>query len=83
MSIKNIVDAIAKTDKNNITEYQTKPFATFTNDLINCRNWLVDNNRFDSPLNKNIKNNNKKVQNTDDMISYLIELDYNVTLQNN
>lgn len=44
---------------------------------------VFDNNRFDSLLNKNIKKNNKKVQNTDDMISYLIELGYSVTLQNN
>lgn len=44
---------------------------------------VFNNNRFDSLLNKNIKKNNKKVQNTDDMISYLIELGYSVTLQNN
>lgn len=44
---KVIVVTIAKTDKNNITEYQTRSFSTFTNDLINCRDWLVDNNTFD------------------------------------
>ena len=44
---------------------------------------VFDNNRFDSLLNKNIKKNNKKGQNTDDMISYLIKLGYSVTLQNN
>lgn len=44
---KIIVVTIAKTDKSNITEYQTKSFSTFTEDLINCRNWLVNNNTFD------------------------------------
>lgn len=44
---KVIVVTIAKTDKNNITKYQTKSFSTFTDDLINCRNWLVDNNTLD------------------------------------
>ena len=44
---KVIVVTIAKTDNNNITEYQTKSFNTFTDDLIKCRNWLVDNNTID------------------------------------
>lgn len=44
---KVIVVTIAKTDKSNVTEYQTKSFSTFTDDLINCRNWLIDNNTFD------------------------------------
>ena len=35
---KVIVVTIAKTDKNNITKYQTNSFSTFTDDLINCRN---------------------------------------------
>lgn len=44
---KVIVVTIAKTNKSNITEYQTKSFSTFTDDLINCRDWLVDNNTLD------------------------------------
>lgn len=42
-----IVVTIAKTNKDNVTEYQTKSFFTFTDDLISCRNWLVDNQTFD------------------------------------
>lgn len=44
---KTIVVTIAKTDKNNITTYQTKSFSTFTDDLITCRDWLVENETFD------------------------------------
>lgn len=44
---------------------------------------IFDNDRFDSLLNRNIKKHNKKVQNTDDMISYLTKLGYSITLQNN
>lgn len=44
---KVIVVTIAKTNKSNITIYQTKSFSTFTEDLITCRNWLVDNQTFD------------------------------------
>lgn len=46
-------------------------------------NEVFDNDRFDSLLNRNIKKHNKKVQNTDDMISYLTKLGYSITLQNN
>lgn len=44
---KTIVVTIAKTNKDNVTEYQTKTFQTFTQDLINCRDWLVLNNTID------------------------------------
>ena len=44
---------------------------------------IFDNDHFDSLLNRNIKKHNKKVQNTDDMISYLTKLGYSITLQNN
>lgn len=44
---KIIVVTIAKTDSNNITEYQTKSFPTFTDDLIECRKWLVSNDTLD------------------------------------
>lgn len=44
---KIIVVTIANTDSNNVTEYQTKSFPTFTEDLEKCRNWLVDNGIFD------------------------------------
>ncbi len=44
---KIIVVTIAKTDSKNITEYQTKSFPTFTEDLIKCREWLVSNNTLD------------------------------------
>lgn len=44
---KVIVVTIAKTDNNNITEYQTKSFNTFTDDLKKCRDWLVLNNTLD------------------------------------
>ena len=44
---KQIVVTIAKTDNSNITEYQTKSFSTFTDDLIKCREWLLSNNTLD------------------------------------
>lgn len=44
---KVIVVTIAKTDSNNVTEYQTKSFPTFTEDLEKCRDWLISNNTFD------------------------------------
>ena len=44
---KVIVATIAKTDSNNVTEYQTKSFTTFTDDLIECREWLVSNQTLD------------------------------------
>ena len=44
---KVIVVTIAKTDNNNITEYQTRSFNTFTDDLKKCRDWLVFNNTLD------------------------------------
>ena len=44
---KIIVVTIAKTNEQDITEYQTKSFTTFTDDLINCREWLVSNNTLD------------------------------------
>ena len=44
---KVIVVTIAKTDDANITEYQTKSFPTFTEDLIKCREWLISNNTLD------------------------------------
>lgn len=42
-----IVVTIAKTNDEDITEYQTKSFPTFTEDLIKCRDWLVSNNTLD------------------------------------
>ena len=44
---KVIVVTIAKTDRNNVTEYQTKSFSTFTEDLKKCKDWLIDNETFD------------------------------------
>ena len=44
---KAIVVTIAKTNEHDITDYQTKSFNTFTEDLIRCRDWLVSNNTFD------------------------------------
>ena len=38
---KVIVVTIAKTNEHDITDYQTKSFNTFTEDLIKCRDWLV------------------------------------------
>lgn len=34
---KNIVVTIAKTNEQDITDYQTKSFITFIDDLIKCR----------------------------------------------
>lgn len=43
-----IVATIGTTDKkNNVTEYIQKQFNTFNYDLINLRNWLIDNNCFE------------------------------------
>lgn len=44
---KVIVVTIAKTNENDITEYQTKSFNTFTEDLVKCRDWLVSNDTLD------------------------------------
>ena len=44
---KTIVVTIAKTNEQDITEYQTKSFLTFTEDLINCREWLMANDTKD------------------------------------
>ena len=44
---KIIVVTIAKTNEHDITDYQTKSFNTFTEDLISCRDWLVSNGTFD------------------------------------
>ena len=44
---KIIIVTIAKTNEQDITEYQAKSFLTFTDDLIKCKNWLVSNGTFD------------------------------------
>lgn len=44
---KIIVVTIANTDSNNVTEYQTQTFSTFTEDLEKCRDWLVNNGTLD------------------------------------
>ena len=44
---KVIVVTIAKTNEHDITDYQTKSFNTFTEDLIKCRDWLVSNGTLD------------------------------------
>ena len=44
---KIIVVTIAKTNEQDITDYQTKSFNTFTEDLIKCRDWLVSNDTLD------------------------------------
>ena len=44
---KIIVVTIAKTNEYDITDYQTKSFNTFTEDLIKCRDWLVSNGTID------------------------------------
>ena len=44
---KVIVVTIAKTKEYDITDYQTKSFNTFTEDLIKCRDWLVSNGTLD------------------------------------
>lgn len=40
---RNIVVTIAKTDDNNFTTYSTKTFLTFTEDLKQCKSWLLEN----------------------------------------
>ena len=42
-----------------------------------------DSDRFNELLNKKIKKRNKSIKSTNDMISYLTKLGYNITLQNN
>lgn len=44
---RHIVVRIAKTNEHDVTEYQLKTFSTFTDDLIECRNWLIDNDTLD------------------------------------
>jgi transposase len=43
---KTIVATIAHTDKNNITQYVVKSFATFNVDLISFRTWLLEHHCF-------------------------------------
>jgi len=43
----NIVVRIAKTDDHDITQYQLKTYSTNTEDLIKCRDWLVENETYD------------------------------------
>lgn len=45
--LKTIVVTIAKTNEEDITEYKTRSFSTFTEDLIKCREWLISNNTLD------------------------------------
>ncbi len=45
--LKTIVVTIAKTNEEDITEYKTRSFSTFTEDLIKCREWLVSNDTLD------------------------------------
>ena len=44
---KTIVVTIAKTNDENIATYSKRTFSTFTEDLINCRDWLILNETFD------------------------------------
>ena len=44
---KSITVTIAKTNDQDITNYQTRTFLTFTEDLIKCRDWLVSNDTLD------------------------------------
>lgn len=44
---KILVVTIAKTNEHDITDYQTKSFNTFTEDLIKCRDWLISNGTLD------------------------------------
>lgn len=44
---KIIVVTIAKANEHDITDYQTKSFNTFTEELIKCRDWLVSNDTLD------------------------------------
>ena len=44
---KTIVVTIAKTNDENIATYCKRTFSTFTEDLINCRDWLILNETFD------------------------------------
>ena len=44
---KTIFVTIAKTNNENIATYYKRTFSTFTEDLINCRDWLVLNETFD------------------------------------
>ena len=41
---RNIVVTIAKTDDKDMTSYITKTFLTFTEDLRNCKAWLLEHN---------------------------------------
>ena len=45
--LKTIVVTIAKTNEEDITEYKTRSFSTFTEDLIKCREWLISNDTLD------------------------------------
>ena len=45
--LKTIVVTIAKTNEEDITEYKTRSFSTFTEDLIKCSEWLVSNDTLD------------------------------------
>lgn len=44
---KIIVVTTTKTNEHDITDYQTKSFNTFTEELIKCHDWLVSNDTLD------------------------------------
>lgn len=39
-----LVATIAKTNDKNVTEYETKTFSTINSDILNLKQWLLDNN---------------------------------------
>lgn len=41
---KILVATIATTNERKVTTYQTKQFSTFTKDILNLKQWLIDNN---------------------------------------
>lgn len=41
---KILVATIATTNERKVTTYLTKQFSTFTNDILNLKQWLIDNN---------------------------------------
>ena len=50
MFTKKLLLLIFKTNDRDITDYQTKSFNTFTEDLISCSNYLVSNVHIDNAL---------------------------------
>ena len=53
---KFVIATVGATDKSGVTDYQTKQFSTFTEDLHNLLNWLKSHNCTNVCMERSVKN---------------------------